>query len=274
MLIDSHLHLDARAFEHDRPAVIAAAQAAGVAGFVLMAVAPDNFQAVADLAHALPNTVYCLGIHPLYVAALEPVALQQLESAVGLALDRADARFAGIGEIGLDCYVPGFDWAAQEFFYYAQLKLARRFGLPVVLHSRRAQDLVLKGLRRHQLCGGIAHAFNGSAQQATAFIQLGFKLGFGGAASYAGSRNIRRLAASLPSDSIVLETDSPDMAPQWLDGGSGQPRARNTPAQLPAIAAEIAALRQVSSAVLIAQTGRNLAVALPALAGLVPGLAA
>jgi TatD DNase family protein len=267
MLIDSHIHLDAAEFDADRAAVIAAAHAAGVGGFVIPAVAPFNFQAVRDLAHSFANSVYCLGIHPLYVMPMDDSALQTLALQVAMAVDMKDPRFAGIGEIGLDFYVPGLDAAKQEHFYIEQLKLAQRFKLPVVLHVRRSQDALLKGLRRHAVPGGIAHAFNGSTQQAQEFLKLGFKLGFGGAATYSGSQRIRRLAAELPLDALVLETDSPDIPPQWLDDGKSQPgsRGRNTPAELPRIAAEIAGLRNVPFDELTAQCAINTAAALPAL---------
>jgi TatD DNase family protein len=144
-----------------------------------------------------------------------------------------------VGEIGLDFFVAGADVARQEHFFVEQLKIARDADLPVLLHVRRAVDQVLGKLRRIRLPGGIAHAFNGSRQQADEFIRLGFRLGFGGAMTYLGSTRIRRLAASLPLSAIVLETDAPDMSPAWLAG------ARNTPAELPRIAAVLAELRGI-----------------------------
>lgn len=264
-LIDSHIHLDASEFDADRWQLIAAAQAVGLRGFVIPAVAPKNFAAVRELAHSLPDSVYCLGIHPLYLNDLDEQALQVLEQAVITALP--DLRFAGIGEIGLDFFVPGLDLVKQEKFYVEQLKIARRYRLPVILHVRRSQDTLLKWLRRITVPGGIAHAFNGSSQQAQEFLKLGFKLGFGGAATYNGSKRIRTLAATLPEDALVLETDSPDMPPQWLDDGLQQPgfRSRNTPDQLPKIAAQIALLRSVSLKDLAHQCSINTCQALPAL---------
>lgn len=264
-LIDSHIHLDASEFDADRWQLIAAAQAAGVRGFVIPAVTPKSFAAVRDLAHSLPEAVYCLGIHPLYLDELEQKALQLLEHAVESALP--DPRFAGIGEIGLDFFVPGLDVVKQEKFYVEQLKIAHRYQLPVILHVRRSQDTLLKWLRRIKVSGGIAHAFNGSNQQAQEFLKLGFKLGFGGAATYSGSKRIRALAVSLPEEALVLETDSPDIPPQWLDDGQQQPgsRSRNTPDQLPKIAAHIALLRSVSLEVLAQQCTANTCQALPAL---------
>jgi TatD DNase family protein len=267
-LIDSHLHLDAHEFDVDRSQLIAAAHAAGVRGFVIPAVAPSNFAMVRDLAHSLPDSVYCLGIHPLYLSDLDEGALQTLEQAVMAALP--DPRFAGIGEIGLDFFVPDFDPIKQEYFYVQQLKIANRYQLPAILHVRRSQDTLLKWLRRIAVPGGIAHAFNGSTQQAQEFLKLGFKLGFGGAATYSGSKRIRTLAATLPDEALVLETDSPDMPPQWLDDGLGHAnsRSRNTPDQLPKIAAHIALLRAISVDQLARQCTANTCQALPALARL------
>jgi TatD DNase family protein len=260
MWIDTHIHLDAAEFEPDRAAILQAATQAGVQGYVIPAVAPFNFDAVRSLAHSLPKAVYALGIHPLYVMPLEPAqALEQLAQAVHE--HRDDPRLVAIGEIGLDYFVPGLDRAKQEYFYTAQLKLARKFDLPVILHVRRSQDMLLKGLRTIAVSGGIAHAFNGSEDQAQRFIARGFALGFGGAATFNGSARIRRLAAQLPQHALVLETDAPDIAPQWLhhDGVI----ERNTPAQLPRIAQEVAHLRGVPLQTLAQHVSANLQRVLP-----------
>jgi TatD DNase family protein len=165
-----------------------------------------------------------------------------------------------VGEIGLDGFVTGSDETRQEYFFTGQLQLARDLDLPVILHVRRAVDKVLRQLRRSGVRGGIAHAFNGSREQADEFIRLGFKLGFGGAMTFAGSTRIRALAAELPLDSIVLETDSPDIPPHWLNGG------RNEPAELPRIAAVLAELRNTTTAIIAAATANNVMAVLPGLA--------
>jgi TatD DNase family protein len=260
MLIDSHIHLDAREFDADRAQLLAEAAQAGVAGYVIPAVAPFNFSIVRALAHSVPNAVYALGIHPMYVMPLnEEESLAALTDA--LTQYRDDARLVAVGEIGMDYYVPGLDAAKQERFYVAQLKLASKFGLPVILHVRRSQDMLLKWLRAVDVSGGIAHAFNGSDDQAKRFVERDFALGFGGAATFNGSQRIRRLAQTLPETALVLETDAPDIAPQWLhhDGAA----RRNTPAQLPRIAEVIAQLRGVTQAELAQQTHANLLRVLP-----------
>jgi TatD DNase family protein len=183
---------------------------------------------------------------------------------------RSDARLVAVGEIGLDHFVPGLDHARQEHFYLAQLALAREFDLPVILHVRRSADALLKGLRRVRVAGGIAHAFNGSAQQAAMFVDLGFKLGFGGAMAYERALQIRRLASTLPDAALVLETDAPDIPPPWLYRDAGQraggDRARNEPAELPRIAETLAALRGWSLEQTAVVTGANALAALPRLA--------
>jgi TatD DNase family protein len=156
-----------------------------------------------------------------------------------------------IGEIGLDRMVDPRDEATQEFYFKAQLEIARDTGLPVLLHVRRAIDQVLKHLRQIRVVGGIAHAFNGSRQQADEFIKLGFKLGFGGAMTFPRANRIRELAATLPLDSIVLETDAPDIPPEWIAAG------RNAPEQLPRIAVVLAELRGMTVADIAAATGAN-----------------
>ena len=177
-----------------------------------------------------------------------------------------------VGEIGLDYFVPGLDGPRQELFCREQLALARRHGLPVIVHVRRSADQLLRHLRQAGVAG-IAHAFNGSEQQAREFVKLGFKLGFGGAVTFDRALRIRRLAVELPLSAIVLETDSPDIPPHWLyrtaqQRAGGEPQARNEPAQLPRIAQVVAQLRGIGVEELAEATRRNAIEALPKLAGL------
>lgn len=253
MFVDTHIHLDAAEFDADREAVLASAREAGIGAFVLPAVEVANFDRVAALARANRDIVHAYGIHPLYVGGASEDDLDILAERLG------DGDAVAVGEIGLDFFTTAVDPALQERFFVAQLKLARKFGLPVILHVRRAVDTILKHLRRIDLPGGIAHAFNGSRQQADAFIGLGFKLGFGGAMTFDGSRRIRELAATLPLESIVLETDAPDIPPAWAQGG------RNEPANLARFAQTLAQLRSMPVEEVAAATGRNACDILPAL---------
>jgi TatD DNase family protein len=277
MFIDTHCHLDAPEFGVSGPAVRAQAARRQVAQCVLPAVEVANFAAVRTLAHAGGDS-YALGIHPLYVKAAQDNDLDRLDAA--LQQYRHDPRLVAVGEIGLDLFVPELCVSPmrerQQHFYVAKLKLARKYGLPVLLHVRRSVDQVLKGLREVARSDwhGIAHAFNGSTQQAQSFIDLGFKLGFGGAVTYERAMQLRRLATCLPLASIVLETDAPDMPPHWLyktmqEREAGEVQGVNSPAELPRIGAELASLRGISLAELAAATTRNALAALPKLAGLV-----
>lgn len=258
MWIDTHCHLDAAEFDADRDAVASAAHDAGVARLVIPAVAHNRFALVRALAHRIDGAAYALGIHPLYTSQSSDTDLDALRREIAASLD--DARFVGIGEIGLDYFVHDLDDARQRHFYEAQLRLAREFNLPVICHVRRAQNAVLKGLREHGVHRGIAHAFNGSFQQARAYLDHGMHLGFGGSVTFERALQIRRLAAQLPLDAIVLETDAPDIPPAW------RYRGRNTPDQVPRIGAVIAALRGLTPGQMAIGTTANALAALPRLA--------
>jgi len=278
--IDSHCHLDAFEFSNDAMTVRAQARAQGVAHCVIPAVEVAHFDAVRTLAHATGDS-YCLGIHPLYVPQAGEGDLQILED--HLQRYRDDPRLVAIGEIGLDFFVPALCTppmrAKQAHFYRSQLKLARRFDLPVVLHVRRSADLLLKHLRdwADRPWRGIAHAFNGSDVQAQAFLQMGFKLGFGGAVTFERALQLRRLAATLPLDALVLETDAPDIPPHWLyatqaQRAAGVPQGRNTPAELPRIAAVVAEIRGVTLQALADAAWANTCAALPRVQNALGGL--
>ena len=258
--IDSHCHLDAPEFAADRDAVRAAARAVGVTTCVIPAVEVSNFDTVRMLAHQ-HGDVYALGIHPMYTPQAAEVDLLTLDAQ--LQQHRSDPRLVAVGEIGLDGFVPGLGMARQQMFYKAQLRLAQQHDLPVILHVRRSADLLLQGLRQTPVKGGIAHAFNGSLQQAQQFIDMGFKLGFGGALTYERALQLRRLATELPLDALVLETDSPDIPPHWLyvtaeQRAAGVAQGRNTPAQVPRIAQVLADLRSVSLEEVQLATSENL----------------
>ncbi|NBX20750.1 MAG: TatD family deoxyribonuclease [Betaproteobacteria bacterium] len=276
--VDTHVHLDAPEFDADRRAVRQQARDAGVAHCVIPAVERSNFDTVRKLAHAEGDS-YCLGIHPLYVAGAQDADLVALDEA--LTAHAADPRLVAVGEIGLDYFVPALCKSPlrerQEALYRQQLKLARKHGLPVVLHVRKSADRLLKHLR--EVAGpngrwqGIAHAFNGSEVQAAEFIKLGFKLGFGGAVTFDRALQLRHLAKTLPLDALVLETDAPDIQPHWLyttaeQRAAGHPQGRNAPAELPRIAECIAEIRGISVDALAAAALHNSLQALPKLGAL------
>ncbi len=259
MLIDTHCHLDAAEFAADRAACHATAQAVGVEKLLIPAVSVANFPAVTAVCRDFAGCYPAYGIHPLYLDTVQSVAGSVATAAEQLTDYLHTHPAVAVGEIGLDFFVPGLDVVQQEALFIAQIKIAQQFHLPVVLHVRRAVDAILKNLRRYPVVGGIAHAFNGSRQQAEMLINLGFKLGFGGAMTYPGSRRIRELAASLPLNSLLLETDSPDIPPAWLGG------QRNSPAELVRIAQCLAALRGLSVTEIATITYANALAAIPGL---------
>jgi len=267
--IDTHCHLDATEFDADRDAVWQRARAAGVTIGVLPAVKAAHFEQVRELAHK-HRLAYALGIHPLCVGEAADQDLDVLRDA--LTRQAGDAQLVAVGEIGLDWFVPGLDRDKQQRFYVAQLKLARDAGLPAILHVRRSADGLLAGLRRIEVAGGIAHAFNGSLQQAQGFVERGRRLGFGGAMTFERARQIRELAATLPDTVPVLETDAPDIPPHWLYRRAEQRArgevARNEPAELPRIAQTLAQLRGWSLEQTAARTSANACAALPRLQAL------
>ena len=212
---------------------------------VLPAVTRANFDDVAAACRRYPGCLPAWGLHPLYIAIHHDSHLDDLRRQIEA------WRPVAVGEIGLDLFVPELDLAVQEHFFSAQLKIARDYDLPVLLHCRRANDQILKHLRRIGVKRGIAHAFNGSDQQAEAFMKLGFKLGFGGACTWSRASNLRRLARDLPLEAIVLETDSPDIPPEWVGKG------RNEPAELARIAQTLAELRSLSLEEVARQTTAN-----------------
>lgn len=264
MWIDTHCHLDAPEFAGHESRIVSEAEKLGIGQIVIPAVKSMNFEQVAALAHTCDNCSYALGIHPMYVASSPENDLLILDKALEKGM--SDSRLVAIGEIGLDFYFPDLAQSPirekQEYFLSEQLKMARKYGLPVLLHTRRSVDTVLKHLRRHNVHMGIAHAFNGSFQQAEAFIDQGIKISFCGTVTYKRAHQLRKLAAALPIDAMVVETDSPDLPPAWKN------KKENSPLELPRIGELIAGLRDTSPEELAMQTSCNALSAIPRLVSL------
>jgi TatD DNase family protein len=260
--VDTHCHVDAPEFKDVLPEIISGAADKGVKAILLPTVQASDWSPaknfVKQYSKDIPGLVYTLGIHPLYINRAQEGDIGALKNQIEQSLD--DPRFVGIGEIGLDYFVEGFNPQRQEFFFHKQLDLAQQFQLPVILHVRRSQDAILKALRKRAVPSGIAHAFNGSHQQAEQFIELGFKLGFGGAATYDRALQIRRLLKDLPLESIVTETDAPDIPPAWLKEEGG---LFNEPALLPRIAQQLAGIRGIGDEVFSKAVWQNAMQALP-----------
>jgi len=244
-LIDTHCHLDVSEFDADRPQILQQCHASGIRRIVVPAIAAAGWDNLLELCRAEAGLYPALGLHPVFLDAHTGADLASLAGKV------ADTRPVAVGEIGLDFSFPDLDKVRQQALFEAQLKVAREADLPVLLHVRKAHDAVLAALRQIRVPGGIAHAFNGSLQQAEHYLKLGFKLGFGGTLTYDGARKIHALAQALPAEAIVLETDAPDMV---VAGHRGE---RNSPAYLVDILAALARVRAQPAGELAAITTRN-----------------
>lgn len=238
-LIDTHTHLDFDDFDRDRKAVLSRCQQLGVERLVVLGVYQRNLQRVWQLALSEPSVYAALGLHPIYLAEHRPEHLQQLRDR--LATLAGHPKLCAIGEIGLDYFVPSLDRTEQQLIFDSQLQMAADFDLPALLHVRRSHADTIATLKRFKLRRrGIVHAFAGSREEAREYIRLGFKLGLGGAATWPQALRMHRVIAELPLDSVVLETDSPDMAP------ATHPGQRNSPEHLPAICTVLASLMNIS----------------------------
>lgn len=237
-LIDTHTHLDFDDFDADRQTVLSHCRQLGVERVVVLGVYQRNLQRVWDLALSEPQVYAALGLHPIYLDEHRPEHLQELRHR--LAAVAGHPKLCAVGEIGLDYYVESLNREHQQTVFDSQLQMAADFNLPALLHVRRSHADTIATLKRFKLKrGGIVHAFAGSREEAKEYIKLGFKLGLGGAATWPQALRMHRVIAELPLDSVVLETDSPDMAPAM------HPHVRNSPEHLPDICTALSALMNI-----------------------------
>lgn len=231
VLIDSHSHLDATEFDPDRDAVIARARAAGVTRQVLPAVEAASWPKLREVCASGPGLFAAYGLHPMYLHAHRDEHLAELRDWI------ERERPVAVGECGLDYFVEGLERETQSHYFDGQLRLAREFDLPVIVHARRAVDAVIAAIRRIGGLRGVVHSFPGSLEQARQLAQVGFLLGLGGPVTYARANRLRALAATMPLEWLLLETDSPDQPDAGLRG------QRNEPARLAQVLETIATLR-------------------------------
>lgn len=244
-LIDSHCHIDFTEFDSDREAVIQATLDAGVSDLVVPAVAAKCWSKTIDICHKFDNCHLSLGLHPMFIDQHQPQHLSELNDLV------EHHKPIAIGEIGLDFYAKELNQEKQLCYFDKQLIIAKAKQLPVIIHNRKAHDECLKLLTQNQVKGGIVHAFNGSVQQAFKYIELGFHLGFGGMLTFERSVKLHDLLRAIPLESIVLETDAPDMTVSQHRG------ARNSPAYLGYVLAAVAQLKKQPEHLVAEQTSMN-----------------
>jgi len=207
-LFDTHCHLDFPQFRKHLDKILIKAEETGICGILIPGVKKDGWRLIRQISanHSICHTA--LGLHPLFIEQHQKAHIHDLELALSA------GSVAAIGEIGLDYYNEGSNRHLQVEFLKAQISIAKDANLPIVLHVRKAHDEIIKILGQLKFSnGGIIHAFNGSEHQANKYINQGFKLGFGGAMTYPRAAKLHRLAKNLPLESIVIETDAPDMSP-------------------------------------------------------------
>jgi len=244
-LIDSHCHLDFPEFDRDRDELIESCKQQGITRLIVPGVTAATWQRLQQITACYTECIPVYGLHPYYIEEHESSDIEALKKVLKIQQPIA------IGEIGLDYYLKDLDKKKQQDFFHAQLGLAHDFNLPVIMHVRKAHDDTLLALREHKVNGGIVHAFNGSLQQAKQYIELGFKFGFGGALTFDNAKHLRKLAQDLPLDSIVLETDSPDMRP------ANYKPSRNTPLTIHLVLYTLSKLRSESKDQIVKQTSDN-----------------
>lgn len=245
MLVDSHCHLDAPEFDRDRDAVVSRARAAGVARQVVPAVDAAGWPKLRDLCAATPGLFPAYGLHPMYLAEHKPEHLRELRAWI------ERERPVAVGECGLDFFVEGLDATQQDTYFEGQLRLAREFDLPLIVHARRAVDAVIATVRRAGGLRGVVHSFSGSPEQARQLWRLGFLVGLGGPVTYERARRLRALVASMPIEYLLLETDAPDQPDSGIRG------ERNEPARLAVVCEAIARLRDAAPEDIADATARN-----------------
>lgn len=245
VLIDSHCHIDAAEFDPDRAAVLERAAAAGVAWIIAPAVSAASWSKLKSVAQTHDCVIPAYGLHPMYLDVHRPEHLVQLRTWV------ETERPCAIGECGLDHYVADLDPEYQREILIGQLKLAREFDLPLILHARKALDEVMGLLRRFDGLRGVVHSFSGSQQQAEQLCDMGFLLGIGGPVTYERARRLRRTVQAVPIEHLLLETDAPDQPDAGIRG------QRNEPARLLEVLRVIAQLRDEAPTQIAAHTTAN-----------------
>ena len=244
-LVDSHSHFDAAEFDADRAAAHSRALAAGVDAQVVPGVDAAGWPKLKAACAEWPGLHPAYGLHPMYLASHRPGHLRELHDWI----DRE--RPVAVGECGLDYFVEGLDADAQHLYFDAQLRLARDFDLPVIVHARRAVDAVIASIRKVGMLRGVVHSFPGSAEQATQLHKLGFMLGIGGPVTYGRANRLRGIVATMPLEQLLLETDSPDQP------GASHRGQRNEPAHLVEVLGVVAELRGMPRQELAAATTAN-----------------
>ena len=244
-IIDTHCHLDLAVFDEDRETILDRCNGLGLNKIIVPAINQKGWNNLLAICHQSKTLVPALGLHPVFIDEHNLTDINLLDEYI------TKYKPVAIGEIGLDYYIKDTDKEKQERYFDMQLTLAEKYQLPVILHVRKAHDTVLKILNKKNIPGGSCHAFNGSIEQAKKYIEMGFKLGFGGTLTYPKARKIHELAKQISLDNILLETDSPDMS------GYEHKNERNQPDFIVDALKSLADLKQIDQKLVAEQTSQN-----------------
>ena len=244
-LIDTHCHLDDAIFDEDRDSILDNCHRLGINKIIIPSTRSMSWDKTISVSNKYIQTFLTLGLHPIFINKHTEKDIELLNKYV------LKYKPIAIGEIGLDYYIKDTDKKKQLDIFSQQLDIAEQHKLPVVLHVRKSHDDIIKALQNRSIPGGTSHAFNGNIEQAKKYIDLGFKLGFGGTLTYPNARKIHQLAKDLPIESIVLETDAPDMS------GHNHKGERNSPEYLPEALIALAKIKDTAPENIAEQTTQN-----------------
>lgn len=246
MIFDSHAHYDSKQFEEDRDQLLNSMQENGIGTIVNVAADWDSVTEVPELAEKYSFVYAAVGLHPDEVGDLNEERFEFLK------VQCQKKKVVAVGEIGLDYYWDNESHDIQKKWFIRQLELARELDLPVIIHSRDAAEDTLKIMKEHaQGLRGVIHCFSYSKELAEEYVKMGFYIGIGGVMTFKNGKKLKEIAATIPLDRILLETDCPYLAPEPHRG------KRNSSLYIPHIAQEIADLRGITYEEVVAQTEIN-----------------
>ena len=236
MIFDSHAHYDDAQFDEDRMDVLSHLKDAGVAKVVNISNGWDDLLKTLELIKQVPFLYGTVGIHPCKVSELNDARMEQMRDFC------SGDKIVAVGEIGLDYYWMSDPKEVQKEWFIRQLRLAKEVNLPVVIHSRDASQDTFDIMKAEHAgtTGGVIHCYSGSVEMAREYVKMGYFLGIGGVVTFKNSKTLKKVAAEIPLEHIVIETDCPYLAPTPYRG------KRNSSAYLPMVVEEIARLRGIS----------------------------
>ena len=247
-LFDTHCHLDFEVFDEDREVLMLKCAEFGIDKVLIPATSLDSLKKIEVLSRSYEGVYIASGIHPFFVDDASLDQIQRLEEWLECRFN--DQKLVAVGEIGLDKFC-SVAYELQQQVFQKQMFLAERFGLPVIIHNRRSDQAILRAIDSRSGLTGVIHGFTGSIETAKQFIDRGFKLGIGGAVTWDNARKVKAMVQQLPLESMVLETDAPDMSPQWIRG------QRNSSLELLKILRYLSELRGEPVDVISAQLYKN-----------------